>query len=143
MKRILTATFAAAAALTLVPSAASAHDGMPDVPGEQFLWLPSEAIVHNPTTDVEFFPEYASSCKYTIRASRSSAVGICYGWSGSGNYKFQVAALIDNCNQRYWYYGNVGYPFVQGKTSTAKWSYVYTPPGGWRIVAAKVVVWKP
>jgi hypothetical protein len=92
---------------------------------------------------VERHPEMATNCTWTIRSSRTSAVGICYNWSQSGNYKFQLAALITNCNQSMWWYGNVGWPYIRGKTSTAKWSYVYTPPGGWKIAYAKVLVWKP
>lgn len=90
-------------------------------------------------------PEYATNCTATIRSSRTSAVGICYNWSGSGNYKYQVAALaFDGCNRWIWMYGNVGYPYIRGKTTTGKWSYVYTPPGWfWRFVMAKVIAWKP
>jgi hypothetical protein len=92
---------------------------------------------------VERHPEYATNCTWTIRSSRTSAVGICYNWSGSGNYKFQVAVLLTNCTQSYWWYGNVGWPYIRGKTTTAKWSYAYSPGGGWLIAYAKVVVWKP
>lgn len=94
-------------------------------------------------TGAEPHPQYATNCTWTIRSSRTSAVGICYNWSGSGSVKFQIAVLLTNCTQSYWWYGNVGWVYVRGKTTSAKWSYAYAPPGGWLIAYAKVLVWKP
>ena len=113
-------------------------------PGEaQQTMLPGQTVHFGYFEEIRR-PDYATNCRSTIRSSRTSAVGVCYNWSGSGNYKFQEAGLMfDGCNRYYWAYGNVGYPYIPGKTSTGKWSYVYTPPGFWRIVAAKVVIWKP
>ena len=119
------------------PSARAHED--PDTPAE----IATHIVAFN-TAHADRAPEYATNCRYTIRSSRTSAVGICYNWSGSGNYKFQIAALMfDGCKRYMWYYGNVGWPYIQGRTSTGKWSYVYSPGGTWRIVAAKVVIWKP
>ena len=89
-------------------------------------------------------PEYATNCRYTIRSTRTSAVGICYNYSGSGSLKYQVAALMyDGCRSRYWAYGSVGWVYYPGKTTTGKWSYVYSPPGKWYITYAQVIAWKP
>jgi len=128
-------------------SAAHAHDDShPEsmqavLPGQFFAEV--SGVGANPVIEQRI--EYATNCRYTIRSSRTSAVGICYNWSGSGSWKFQVAALMyDGCARYVWYYGNVGWPWVPGKNTTAKWSYVYSPPGGvWYIVAAKIIIYKP
>ena len=131
---------------TLAAGPAQAHDehNQP-VEGQHNILTTAPVDITGRATfsGAEYHPEYATNCTWTIRSSRTSAVGICYNWSGSGNYKFQVAVLLTNCTQSMWWYGNVGYPYVPGKTTTAKWSYAYAPPGGWQIAYAKVVVWKP
>jgi len=88
--------------------------------------------------------EQATNCNWFIRPSRTSAIATCYNYSGSGSYTYLVKALaFDGCNRYIWFYGNVGWPFIMGKTSTARQSLVYTPPGTWYFVAAGVLIHKP
>lgn len=149
MKRIITVlTVAALAAFGLsAPPAqgvAPTHHG----PSEAMQTvLPGQAMasVIGDLARPEFQPEYATNCQHFIRPTKTSAVANCYNYSGSGNYKFQVAALaFDGCNRWIWIYGNVGWPYIRYKTTTAKWSYAYTPAGiYWRFVRSYVLVWKP
>lgn len=89
-------------------------------------------------------PEYATNCTGTIRSTRTSAVGNCYNYSGSGSLKYQIAALgIDACGRRMWFYGSVGWVYYPGKTTSGKTSYVYSPGLTWRFYAWQIIVWKP
>jgi hypothetical protein len=135
-----------AAVVALGASPARAHDDDGHVtPGSYNILAtaPADIVGRAVLRGVQHHPEYATNCTFTIRSSRTSAVGTCYNWSGSGNYKFQLAVLLTNCTRTMWWYGNVGFPYIRGKTSTGKWSYAYAPAGGWRIAYAKVLVWKP
>jgi len=122
----------------VAPGQVEAHDH-PFTTTELAAVVMAEVAAHD-----RAHPEYATNCRTTIRSTRTSAVGVCYNYSGSGSTRFQVAALMfDGCRSTYWAYGNVGWVYYPGVTTTGKWSYVYSPPGKWYITYAKIVVWKP
>jgi hypothetical protein len=150
MKRIL-----ACIALVTAASAGAGpvlHAAQPPVPAHH---LPAEPLMGTILPDAAasagifdqlngLAPAYATNCQHYIRPSRTSAFGHCYNYSGSGNYKFQVAALaFDGCRHWVWFYGNVGWPYIRGKTTSGKSSLVYTPPGTWTFMQSTVIVWKP
>ena len=142
MKRIL--CLLTLAATTLTYNHAEAHDAthldsMPTMlPGE----LAHIALGANTATAPH--PEYATNCWGTIRSTRTSAVGNCYNYSGSGSLKYQIAALgIDACGRRMWFYGSVGWVYYPGKTTNGKTSYVYSPGLTWRFYAWQIIIWKP
>lgn len=108
--------------------------------------LPGELahIAFGANTSTHAFPEYATNCNHFIRSTRTSAIGNCYNYSGSGSLKYQVAALgVDACGRRMWFYGSVGQVYYPGKTTRGYPSLVYSPGGTWRFYYATVIVWKP
>lgn len=152
MKRLALTIVAALAAVAfgLGPGPAQAHDdthpeAMQAVLPGQYEFFGEDEVFSAPDEMTAFellvHPEQATNCIGGIKPSRTAAYAYCYNYSGSGSWQFQIAArAYDGCGKYIWFYGNVGYPYVPGKTTTRKDSYVYTPPGTWRFIAWKIIL---